>query len=74
MRKIKPVRRVCMKPLEDGQIWRMAELNLRVELVGKWLVHYKLAKPGAVRTANSCSGIIAVRKYLKKNKAILVTA
>jgi hypothetical protein len=45
-----------------------------VELVGKWLVHYKLAKPGAVRTANSCSGIIAVRKYLKKNKAILVTA
>jgi hypothetical protein len=74
MRKTKPARRFGLQPLETGQIWRMAELNLRVELVGKWLVHYKLAKPDAVRTANSCSGITAVRKYLKKNKAVLVSA
>jgi len=74
MRKTKPARRIGLQPLETGQIWRMAEMNLRVELVGKWLVHYKLAKPDAVRTANSCSGITAVRKYLKKNKAVLVSA
>ena len=47
----------------------MAELNLRVGLVGKLLVHYKLAKPDAVRSSNSCSGIATVDKYLKKNKA-----
>ena len=30
MRKTKPARRICLQPLETGQIWRMAELNLRV--------------------------------------------
>jgi hypothetical protein len=74
MRKIKPTRHIHLQPLETGQIWRMAELNLRVGLVGKLLVHYKLAKPDAVRSSNSCSGIATVEKYLKKNKAILVSA
>ncbi|MGP8054718.1 MAG: hypothetical protein ACLQAH_12980 [Limisphaerales bacterium] len=50
----------------------MAELNLRVGLVGKLLVHYKLAKPDAVRSSNSVSPIASVEKYLKKNKAVLV--
>jgi hypothetical protein len=74
MRKIKPTRSISLNPLETGQIWRMAELNLRVGLVGKLLVHYKLAKPDAIRCSNSCSGIATVEKYLKKNKAILVSA
>ncbi|MGA2241189.1 MAG: hypothetical protein ABSH11_04030 [Verrucomicrobiota bacterium] len=52
----------------------MAELNLRVGMVGKLLVHYKLAKPDAVRSSNSCSGIATVKKYLKKNKAVLISA
>ena len=47
-------------------------MNLRVGLVGKTLVHYKLAKPNAVRIPNSVSGKTAVEKYLKKNKAILI--
>jgi hypothetical protein len=74
MSKIKPTRRIRLQPLETGQIWRMAELNLRVGMVGKLLVHYKLAKPDAVRSSNSCSGITTVEKYLKKNKAVLVSA
>ena len=74
MIKTKAARRTSLQPLETGQIWKMAELNLRVGLVGKLLVHYKLAKPDAVRTANSCSGIATVNKYLKKNKAVLVAA
>ena len=61
-----------LKPLETGQLWRMSELNLKVGLIGKWLVHYKLAKPNAVRVPNSCSGISAVEKYLKTNKAVLI--
>ena len=74
MKNNKLARRTGLKPLESGQVWRMAELNLRVGMVGKLLVHYKLAKPDAVRSSNSCSGIAAVKKYLKKNKAVLVSA
>ena len=72
MKNNKPTHRVSLKPLETGQIWRMAELNLQVGLVGKLLVHYKLAKPDAVRTQTSVSGKRVVEKFLKKNKAVLV--
>jgi hypothetical protein len=72
MRNVKSSRGACLQPLETGQMWRMAELNLRVGMVGKLLVHYKLAKPNAVRTPNSVSPIATVEKYLKKNKAVLV--
>ena len=72
MRKIKPVHRAKMRPLADGQVWRMAELTLKVESVGKLLVHYKLAKPNAIRMPNLVNGIATIQKYLKKNKAVLV--
>jgi hypothetical protein len=72
MRNIKGVRRTRLKPLANGQIWRMAELNLKVESVGKLLVHYKLAKPNAVRVPNLVNGIGTIEKYLKRNKAVLV--
>ena len=64
--------RLAMPPLEAGQIWQMKELNLQVGLVGKLLVHYKLAKPDAVRIANSVGGRSTVEKYLKTNKAVLI--
>jgi hypothetical protein len=70
--KNKPVRRARLKPLETGQVWRMAEFNLQVGLVGKLLVHYKLAKPNAVRIPNSVSGKATIEKFLKKNRAVLV--
>lgn len=72
MSKSKSMPRNRLQPLETGQVWRMAEMNLQVGLVGKLLVHYKLAKPDAVRIPNSVSGKAAVEKYLKKNKAVLV--
>jgi hypothetical protein len=72
MQKVKPARRARPQPLETGQIWRMAELNLQVGMVGKLLVHYKLAKPDAVRIPNSVSSKATVEKFLKKNKAVLV--
>ena len=50
----------------------MAHANLKVGMVGKLLVHYKLGKPDAVRVANSCNGIKTIEKYLKANKAVLV--
>ena len=65
------VTRIPQQPLADGQVWRMAELNLQVGMVGKLLVHYKLAKPNAVRIPNLVGSISTVEKYLKKNKAVL---
>ena len=70
--RLAPKRRAQLQPLETGQVWRMAELNLQVGLVGKLLVHYKLAAPNAVRVSNSVGGRAAVEKYLKTNKAVLI--
>ena len=72
MIKCKPSPPTAQAPLADGQVWRMNELQLQVDLVGKLLVHYKLAKPDAVRIPNSISSKASIEKYLKKNKAVLV--
>jgi len=50
----------------------MAEADLRVGTVGKLLVHYKLAKPNAVRVPNSCNSIKAIEQFLKAKKAVLI--
>ena len=50
----------------------MAEADLRVGMVGKLLVHYKLGRPNAVRVPNSCNNIKAIEKFLKAKKAVLV--
>jgi hypothetical protein len=68
----KPKNRIALKPLESGQVWRMGDSNLHVELVGKRLVHYKLVKVNAKRTPTSLSVRTVVEKYLKENKAVLV--
>ena len=72
MTKTKRRCRARLQPLEAGQVWRMAESRLQVGFVGKLLVHYKLAKPDAVRVPNSVSPKTAVEEYLKKNKGILM--
>jgi hypothetical protein len=64
--------RARLQPLETGQIWCVGEQNLQVGLIGKLLVHYKLAMPNAVRVSNSVGGRAAVEKYLKTNKAVLI--
>jgi hypothetical protein len=60
------------RPLQNGQVWQIADSNLRVEIVGKLLVHYKLGKADAKRTATSVSAKKELEKYLAANKAILV--
>lgn len=72
MIKTKSAPRAKMEPLADGQIWRMAETNLQVDMVGKLLVHYKLGKHNAVRVSNSIGSQTDIVKFLKKNKAVLV--
>jgi hypothetical protein len=58
--------------LAAGQLWRMADAELRVGMVGKLLVHYKLGKPNSRRVPNSCNSIRAIERYLKAKKAVLV--
>ena len=72
MTKTKSSRPILKQPLETGQLWRVADLNLRVGMIGKILVHYKLARPNAVRIPNSVSGKTTMEKYLKDNKGVLV--
>lgn len=72
VKKPKASRPFLKQPLVTGQLWRVADMNLRVGLIGKILVHYKLAKPDAVRIPNSVSGKTTVEEYLKKNKAVLI--
>ena len=64
--------RIPLKLLATGQVWRMKGSHLDIDLVGKYLVHYKLIKQVAKRTPMSLSSIKAVAKYLKDNKAVLV--
>jgi len=64
--------RIRQQPLVAGQLWRMAEANLQVVMVGKLLVHYKLGRHNAVRVPNSCNCIKTIEKYLKGKKAVLV--
>ena len=71
MSKITSPRRIRQQPLAAGQLWRMAEGNLQVGMVGKLLVHYKFGKANAIRVPNSCNSIKFVEKYLKAKKAVL---
>jgi hypothetical protein len=71
MVKLNPVNRVVRPPLAAGQLWRMAEANLQVDMVGRLLVHYKLGKPNALRIRRSCNSIKSIEKYLKANHAVL---
>ncbi len=64
--------RIPANSLATGQVWRMQGSRLRIELVGKHLVHYKLIKDEAKRTPLSLSNKKIVEKYLKDNKAVLV--
>ena len=70
----KLLRRSSLKPLENGQLWRVGEGNLKVTLVGKLLVHYKFGKPDAIRIPSSIASIATLEKYMKKNKAVLLQA
>ncbi len=72
MVKAKIQRRIQLKPLTEGQVWSVAGMNLRVSMVGKLLIHYKLAKPDAVRIPNLVNSKVTIEKYLKKNKAKLI--
>jgi hypothetical protein len=73
MSKTKPAGRKPLQPLETGQVWRVTGLNFTVGLIGKWLVHYKLAKPNAVRISNSVGGRTTIRLRLRTSRITIIS-
>ena len=59
---------------ETGQIWEMAESNLRIGLIGKTLVHYKHYRGASPRASVSLANKGELSQFLLKNKAVLVAA
>lgn len=67
-----PKKKTTLFPLQTGQLWRVDKANLKVEMVGKLLVHYKLGLPQSVRVPTSIASIVTLQKYMKANKAKLI--
>ena len=65
-------KRFELKPFQAGQIWEVAEMSVRIEMVGKTLVQYKRYKGKARGVPTSFSRKAVLEKYLTDNKAILV--
>lgn len=57
--------------LETGQVWEMADSNLRIGLIGKTLVHYKHYRGSCPRASVSLTGKAALQEFLVKHKAVL---
>ena len=57
--------------LETGQVWEMADSNLRIGLIGKTLIHYKHYRGSCPRASVSLTGKAALQEYLVKHKAVL---
>ena len=60
-----------VQPLQDGQIWKMADSNLQITHVGKLLVNYRIYKDKFKGKATLLTSKLVVENYLKENKAVL---
>ena len=52
--------RAPLPAIQTGQIWQMQDANLRIDLIGKTLVHYKLFRGGVQRAPVSLTGRAAL--------------
>ena len=59
-----------VQPLQDGQIWKMADSNLQITHVGKLLVNYRIYKDKFKGKATLLTSKLVVENYLKENKAV----
>ncbi len=64
--------RGSLKPLQNGQVWRLKDSSVEIQLVGKTLVHYKVFKGETKRAPASLSGKDALEKFLRAQKGVLV--
>jgi hypothetical protein len=60
------------REFQTGQVWRMGEDRLQIQLVGKLLVHYRHFRGVAKRPPSTFSAKGDLDKFLSANKAILL--
>lgn len=63
-----------MAAFETGQVWKLADSNLHIGMIGKTLVHYKHFKVAAKRAPVSLCSKVVLERYLIDNEAVLVSA
>jgi hypothetical protein len=65
----------AIKPLENGQFWRVGEGHIHIVQVGKFLAQFKHFKlKNQKRVPVQMMNIASVQDYLKRNDAKLVKA
>ena len=57
---------------QRGQVWRMGEDRVQIQLVGKWLVHYRQYKGPTKRLPTCFTAKSDLEKLLSVHKAVLV--
>jgi hypothetical protein len=57
---------------QSGQVWRMGEDRLQIEVVGKWLIHYRHFKGPAKRLPTCFASKGDLEQLLMTHKAVLV--
>jgi hypothetical protein len=60
--------------LQTGQLWKMDGSSLHIGMVGKTLVHYKHYRGATKRAPISLAALDTLEKFLKQNRATLVSA
>lgn len=65
-------KRKPLKPFQPGQVWEVADTNLRIGVVGKTLIHYKRYKGKTQGVPTSIANKIELERFLQENNAILV--
>ena len=61
-----------LQPFQAGHVWQVADTSVRIDMVGKMLIHYKRYKGKARAVPTSFASQRELEKYLIENKAILV--
>jgi hypothetical protein len=65
-------RRITLTPFQSGQVWKLADSNVQIGLVGKLLVHYRHYRAKQPRVPTSLTSKVKLEKFLRENQATLV--
>ena len=68
---MKQKKNVSPPSVVTGQVWKLADSNVEITLVGRTLVHYRHAKQCIKRAPTLLLGKVALEEFLRKNKAVL---
>jgi hypothetical protein len=61
-----------LQPFQTGNVWQVADTNVRIDVVGKLLIQYKHYKGNAKVGPTSFASHTELENYLTKNKAVLM--